>query len=76
MSGGTTGIKLISTGVTGVRKEPGKYGQQASSINGSLSMMNGSKIANQATNSIITGKPSLGGRVQRGYQTLREKKIP
>jgi len=26
MSGGTTGIKLISTGVTGVRKEPGKYG--------------------------------------------------
>jgi hypothetical protein len=25
MSGGTTGIKLISTGVTGVRREPGKY---------------------------------------------------
>jgi len=25
MSGGSTGIKLISTGVTGVRREPGKY---------------------------------------------------
>ena len=67
MSGGSTGIKLISTGVTGIRREPGKYAQLAGIMGGSLSMTNGSKVVTQATNSMITGKASLGGRVQRGY---------
>lgn len=62
MSGGTTGIKLISTGVTGVRREPGKYAQETGIMGGSLSMTNGSKVIAQGANNAITGKASLGGR--------------
>lgn len=63
MSGGTTGIKLISTGVTGIRREPGKYAEEASIMGGALSMTNGSKVISQGTGGMITGKASLGGRV-------------
>lgn len=75
VSGNNTGIKLISTGVTGVRREPGKYQEESSLMGGSVNMSNASKITSQSNGgSTIVGKASLGGRVERGYETLREKK--
>lgn len=64
-SGGNTGIKLISTGVTGVKREgPGKYQEESAFMGGSLTMGNGSKVGPQSNGgSTIANKSSLGGRV-------------
>lgn len=70
VSGNNTGIKLISTGVSGVRREPGKYQEESSLMGGSVNMSNASKMT-PSNGGTITGKASLGGRVERGYETLR-----
>ncbi len=36
-----------------------------------LNLGNASKVVPQTGGSVITGKASLGGRVERGYETLR-----
>jgi hypothetical protein len=74
------GIKLISTTTATVKgRDSGKYFEDSQLYNGSLTSANKgsgySGYANGGNMSNMVGKNSLGGRVERGYETLREKKI-